>query len=344
MKILIIKLGALGDVLRTTPILEAYQVKDPGCKITWLVDPAHADILENNPRIDRVVAYTGEGLRLLKKESFDVALNLDKEPEALEAIFQVSAQKKMGFGRKQDGTLSPLDALSDYAYRLGIDDELKFKTNKKTYQEISFEQAGLRFEGQEYVYTLGEDSILFAKKHLKSLGFDALSAHHPVIGINTGSGNRFAGKRLPESALAKLAEMFQERLNAAIFLLGGQDEIERNLRIQKKVARPLINTGSHAIGRFAAIVRECDLVISGDTTAMHIAIATKVPVVVYFASTCPAEIELYGRGQKIVSAIECAPCYKKICPIDEQCMKDMGPEVLFKAAEKTLCLKETKTR
>ncbi len=340
MKILLIKLGALGDVLRTTPLLTAYKAKYPDCRITWLVDEAHADILKDNPKIERVVPRTTEGLNRLKKESFDLALNLDKEPEALDAVFEVSAAKKMGFGRKPDGALIPLDSSSDYAYRLGIDDELKFRTNQKTYQQISFEQAGLNFGGEEYVYSLPGESISFAKKHLKNLGFDALSAKRPVIGINTGSGTRFAGKRLPVRTLARLAEIFQERSGATVFLLGGPDEIARNLEIKNLTGRPVINTGSHTISRFAAIVQECDLIISGDTTAMHIAIAVKVPVLAYFASTCSAEIELYGRGQKIVSGIECAPCYKKNCPIDEQCMKDMDAETLFQAARASLRLKE----
>ena len=92
-------------------------------------------------------------------------------------------------------------------------------------------------------------------------------------------------------------------------------------------------TGSHSIKIFAAIVKTCDLVVTGDTTAMHIAIAVKTPVVAYFASTCAAEIELYGRGRKVVSSISCAPCYKKICPIDEQCMKDMRAEEIFNEAK-----------
>ena len=76
--------------------------------------------------------------------------------------------------------------------------------------------------------------------------------------------------------------------------------------------------------------------VTGDTTAMHIAIAVKTPVLAYFASTCAQEIELYGRGKKVVSGIACTPCYKKICPIDEQCMKDMKDEPLFREAKSLL--------
>ncbi len=330
MKILIIKLGALGDVLRTTPLLTALKIKHPRSEISWVVEAAHADILAGNPLIDEVLSYGAGTPRELARRSFDWAINLDKEPEALDAVMSVNAARKAGFGRSSEGKLMPLDPLSDYAYRLGIDDELKFRLNRKTYQEISFEQAGLLFQGEEYVFRSDDPSELAAQKHLKALGFER-SKMRPVIGLNTGSGRRFAGKRLPVETFVNLAERSVSSLGATVMLLGGEDEKERNIEIQKKATVPVLNTGSYAIRVFAGIVRHCDVVLTGDTTAMHIAIAVKVPVVAYFASTCASEIELYGRGVKIVSEIECAPCYKKICPIDEKCMSDMDPDVLFSA-------------
>ena len=336
MKILIVKLGALGDVLRTTPLLTAFQKTYPDAQVTWLVDPANSDVLKGNPLIHRLVPYSEKAVAALGSGHFDAAVNLDKEPEALSAIAAVNATRKMGFGKSSDGRVIPLDASSEYAVRLGIDDELKFRLNRKTYQEISFEQVGLKFKGEEYLFEPDTVSAARATASLRTQGYGTAFVGRPVIGINTGSGRRFAGKRLPTSSLVTLANLFLDRMGATVFLLGGEDEIERNREIQKMISRPVINTGSHPIGVFAAIVRECDAVISGDTTAMHVAIAVKVPVVAYFASTCASEIELYGRGQKVVSAIECAPCYKRVCPIDEQCMKDMEPEKLFGAARQVL--------
>lgn len=341
MKILIVKLGALGDVLRTTPLLTALKEKYPKSHITWVVDAGSADILAGNPLIDDVLCYTRATPGALARRPFDWAINLDKEPEALEAILAANAVHKKGFGRSEDGKLSPLDTLSDYAARLGIDDELKFRLNRKTYQEISFEQAGLVFRGEEYVFHADESSERAAKAHLKVLGFDHAKGRS-VVGLNTGSGRRFAGKRLPVATFARLAERSVRELGSTVFLLGGEDEIQRNLEIQKIAAVPIVNTGSHPIRTFAGIVRECAAVLSGDTTAMHIAIAVKVPVAAYFASTCASEIELYGRGVKVVSGIECAPCYKSVCPIDEKCMTDLDPEVLFSALKEALSLKRAR--
>ena len=334
MKILIVKLGALGDVLRTTPLLSGFRRKYPDSKITWLVDVRHRDILEGDVSIDELISYSPAAIEKLTKETYDLAINLDKETEALDAIMAARASGKLGFGRDKKGALCALDALSAYAYRLGVDDELKFRQNKKTYQEISFEQAGLAFQKEPYSFHLDEVSQTYADKHLTSLGVHLNSRQKPIVGINTGSGDRFAGKRLPVASYVELARKFYCGMKATVFLLGGRDEIERNAEIARLADFPVVNTGSHTIRQFAAIVKNCDLIVSGDTTAMHIAIAVGVPVIAYFGSTCAAEIELYGRGAKIVSEISCAPCYKKICPIDEQCMKDVQVKDIYKAAER----------
>lgn len=336
MRILIIKLGAMGDVLRTTPLLTALKKKYSASNISWLVNAPCRGVLEKNPLIDSLMDYSQENLHRLKTDRFDLSINLDKEPDAIDTMMAVPSKNRMGFGKSPEGKLCALNSLSDYAYRLGIDDDLKFRQNKKSYQEISFEQVGLKFNHEEYIFFVDPASALRAGNYLRSLGADLDRHDQPVIGLNTGSGARFAGKRLPVSTTLELIEKFSTRMNALIFILGGQDEVERNRAISQRSKYPVVNTGSHPIHDFAAIIRECDLVISGDTTAMHIAIGVKVPVVAYFASTCASEIELYGRGVKVISGISCAPCYKKLCPIGEQCMSEMSSEEIFLASKSLL--------
>jgi ADP-heptose:LPS heptosyltransferase len=335
-EILLVKLGALGDVLRTTPLLTALKSKYPASRITWVVDAPHMDVLKGNPRIDRLLDSSDASLKTIETEQFDLAVNLDKEPEATRFLMAAKAKEKHGFAQTEEGRLCATDALSDYAYRLGIDDELKFRKNQKTYQQISFEQLGMRFEGEEYVLSIPEEAEAQARAHLRNLGLEGMP--RPFIGLNTGAGNRFAGKRLPVGTLVDLCDRISEELGGTVLLLGGKDEIARNAEIQSRSKHALVNTGAHPIIRFAAIVRACDAVIAGDTTAMHIAIAVKTPVVAYFGSTCAQEIEMYGRGRKVVSPLDCAPCYKKKCPtvIEEQCMKDIKPSQILRELKELL--------
>jgi ADP-heptose:LPS heptosyltransferase len=334
MKILIVKLGAMGDVLRTTPLLKAFKKQYPKSEITWVVDAISAPVLDNNPLIHRVVIYGSPEIKVALSQTFDLAVNLDKENEALDTMEACLAGTKKGFGwdkdKKQVAALTPS---SEYAVRLGIDDELKFKTNQKTYQEISFEQLDLEFAGEEYQLNLAPEHESYAKEHLSRLGL-LTDSSTGIVGLNTGSGHRFAGKKLPKEHILRLAQILTERLKTRVVLLGGPEEAELNKAIEKEIKGFGVNLGTHhSILQFAALVSNCGLVITGDTIAMHIAIATKVPALVYFGSTCAKEIELYGRGQKMVSDIDCAPCYKRDCPIHEKCMSDMSLERIAEGAE-----------
>jgi ADP-heptose:LPS heptosyltransferase len=336
MRILLIKLGALGDVLRTTPLLEGLRKKYPGCEITWLVDARHRGVLERNAAINRLESLA-DGIGAWRSAQFDLAINLDKEPEALDAFAAANAKSKLGFGRNAQGELCGANPESEYAYQLGIDDDLKFRRNRKSYQQICFEQLGLEFRQEEYIFSPGSEEFQQAKRQLARSASNSTC----LVGVNTGSGTRFAGKRLPDESYKTLCEKLSNELGVTVLLLGGEDEVARNKWIEKNAKAPVVNAGSHPIGVFAGIVKACDLVITGDTTALHIAVAMRVPVLAYFASTCAQEIELYGRGRKIVSAIECSPCYKKICPIDEQCMKDMDVDMLVRNAKELLAFRET---
>lgn len=333
--ILIVKLGAMGDVLRTTPLLAALRRAHPGCKVTWIVDRSCSGVLVGNPWIHELWIREENAAERAAAGTYDLAICLDKEPEALDCIDKANAAVKRGFGWNAGRTgVTALNPASEYAVRLGIDDELKFRTNKKTYQQISYEQVELPYAFDEYVFESGEMDERYAEKHLRSLGVTP-NDYGRVIGINTGSGERFAGKKLPESHLLDLARRLAKATGREVLFLGGPEEHERNQKLEEASKGFGRNAGTnHTIRQFAAIVSRLGLVITGDTIAMHIAIAVKTPALVYFGSTCDAEIELYGRGEKLVSGLDCAPCYKRVCPKDdkEACMSGMLPEELEREA------------
>lgn len=329
--ILIVKLGAMGDVLRTTPLLAALRRAYPGCKVTWIVDRSCSGVLVGNRWIQELWIREENAAERASQGNYDLAICLDKEPEALDCIDKANAAVKRGFGWNADRTgVAALNPASEYAVRLGIDDELKFRTNQKTYQQISYEQVELPYAFDEYLFECGQDDERYAEHHLATLGVRP-EDYGSVVGINTGSGERFAGKKLPEANLIELARRLRQATGREVLLLGGPEEHERNRQLEAQCAGFARNAGTHhSIRQFASILSRLGLVITGDTIAMHIAIAVKTPALVYFGSTCHAEIELYGRGRKIVSGLACAPCYKRVCPKDdvEACMSGMQAEML----------------
>lgn len=324
-RILIIKLGATGDVLRTTPLLKPLKEKYKPSHITWLVDKSSVEVLNGNPFIDKLMVFDAESLAGLMVEQFDMVINFDKAYKAAAIAELVKGNNKYGFGLSRYGTVYPLNEESSYTFSLGLSDDLKFKKNKKTYQEMLFESMCMNYNKEEYILNVAEDDVLWAENYLKSQGFTKSDL---IIGLNTGGGDIFANKGWHEEGFLDLAELCVKNLNAKVILLGGPQEIEKNERLCKNSKIPLINSGNNTLCRFAGIVKQCDIVVSGDTLAMHIAIAVKTPVAVVFFSTCPQEIEFYGRGMAIAAKVDCAPCYKRSCEQDD-CIQDVSVERVY---------------
>jgi len=69
--------------------------------------------------------------------------------------------------------------------------------------------------------------------------------------------------------------------------------------------KPVNMDTNHSLTHFAAIISMCDLLVTGDTLALHFAIGLNVPTVAIFTSTCAQELDLYGRGMKIVTITDC---------------------------------------
>ena len=333
-RILIIKLAAMGDVLRTTTILLGLKAKYPQSNITWLTEENVSSLLKNNNYIDRLLVFNNESLLRLQVESFDVLICLDKEPKATALAMLASAKEKLGFGLSPEGSVFPLNPEAYYNFMLGISDNLKFKENRKTYQELIYETARLSYDQKyEYVFPDLSEEIRHARAFLNDMG---LSDGGLTVGLNTGSGPVFATKKWTIEGYSALASSLMKKLNAKVLLLGGPHETERNKAIER-IAKGVINTGnSHTLRFFSGIVGCCDLIVTGDTLALHIAIGLKKKVLLIIGSTCHQEIELYGRGEKIVSNFDCAPCYKSTCNKVPNCMDNITAEQVFDVAKKIL--------
>ncbi len=333
-RFLIIKFGAIGDALRTTPILKGIKRKWENSHITWITDDQSYPLLKYTPLIDRLLKFDLETLVLLMTQHFDYLYCFEKVQPALGLAKIAKSKTKLGFKMDKIGNLSIYNPESEYALLLGLSDPLKFYENQKTYQEIIFEMVGLKYEKDEYVFDLPDKYKKWAKNYLKEKG---VSEEDIVIGLNTGCGPVFATKKWTKKGFKELSEIIKNKYpEFKILLLGGPSEQERNKWLSDQLGDMVINTGLNPIEYFAGIVNRCDLIVTADTLAMHLAIALKKRVVVFFGSTCHQEVELYGRGEKIISDFDCSPCYLKECPKDFTCMDALTAERVFKSVENQL--------
>ena len=99
--------------------------------------------------------------------------------------------------------------------------------------------------------------------------------------------------------------------------MGGNEDTERNLKIyeslSENIKKNIIYTPTNSgIRNGACFMNICDIVITGDSFGMHLAIALKKYVIAWFGLSCWSEIDLYERGEKLIpEGLECAPCWKK---------------------------------
>ncbi len=317
-RVLVIKLGALGDVIRTEVILRAIKARLPRSHITWVTRPSASKMLANNPLIDRLLAFNFEATYCLGHEKFDLCLSLDKDPAPAALAMRVQCPDKRGIGLSEWGTPLPLNPECAEYFALGLSNELKFRKNRKSYSQLICEAVGLEYDGRPYRLYPGPHNRGRAEQLFESLN---VPSDEKVIGLNVGAGNVFANKTWRTRRFVQLAERLIHRGDCVVALLGGPAEAARHRLMLRKLGRAVLDTGCHNSPLdFAAIVERCDVVVTGDTTALHVAVAMGVPVVALFGPTCPQEIELFSRGDKIVSPAPCGPCYLRRCQKTPNCM------------------------
>lgn len=332
-RILIIKLGAGGDVLRTVALLEGLKTKFPVSHITWVTEKLFFPLLEGHPQIDRLSGLDHVSLLPLGTEYFDMLINLDKVPVATALAEQVNSVAKYGFGMDRFGSLRPFNHLADYAFQLGLSDRLKFHENTQTYPETIYEICALPYAGQAYRLYLNQQQ----QEQASAFRHQYLQGKKHLIGLNTGSGPVFATKKWKLEYWVELAQHLDRELSVRLCLLGGPDESERNREILTRSNIPLVNTGTdNTLERFIGIVSAQDLVISSDTMAMHIALALGKKIVALFGPTSALEVDLFGQGIKLVSDLDCSPCYRKTCEKDPTCMDLLGPRAVLDAVRQLL--------
>ncbi|GBE03976.1 hypothetical protein BMS3Abin09_00900 [bacterium BMS3Abin09] len=97
--------------------------------------------------------------------------------------------------------------------------------------------------------------------------------------------------------------------------------------------RPIKTPTTEGLRRGIAYVDLSDIVVSGDSLGMHIAVGLRKYVVVWFGLACAHEIELFGRGVKIMSGVSCEPCCKSTCD-DLKCLDEISLQAIYDAVIK----------
>ena len=316
-KILIIKLDAIGDVLRTTSILPAVKRKYPNAHITWLTKRSSREIFVNNNYVDELLIFESEELfAKLSAIQFDLVLHPDTSPVSASLASYARGSMKKGFILNSIGKVVPVDETGIEWIEMGAFDQFK-KQNIKTYQEIIHSILGLEYQKDKIIINLTESEKSFASAFYKT---NRLDRYKFLIGLNTGSSHRWSLKQWPEEKFYGLIKKLNNYSGLGILLFGGKDEAEKNKHLLE-AGENVIDTGSsNTLREFFALMDIPQLVLTGDTLALHTATALGKKTICMFGPTSANEIEDYGIIKKVSPDMDCLVCYKNSCNFKPNCM------------------------
>lgn len=316
MNILIIKIGALGDVVRTSFIAQALRDKyrDQNPAIFWIANEDAKPLFVNKVYIDNLLISKDKNQ--LKGINFDLVVNLEEDKENAKLVSDLKPKKIIGVFLNEKGEVdytpdsSPwfdMSMISKFGRKKA--DLLKIK-NKKTHRELMAKIMDVNPEKFEPFLRLNEYQRKIACDFLRRYN---LSRTDLIIGVNTGAADRWP-KSLPVKKTVQLIDEIYKKYNARILLFGGPNEIERNREIIKLTKSPIIDTGSgNDLIEFPALISICSLFITTDSLGLHISLALKRKTICLIGPTLPNEIGMYGHGKRIVAKSKCAVCLKKDC-------------------------------
>ena len=317
-RVLLIKLGAIGDVIRTTPLLRRLRQERPGCFISWLtLTPA----ILPQAAVDEILKFDFASALQLQGRRFDVVINLDKEKEACALLNAVQAPEKFGYAlREYDGVPWPVNAQAAHKFLTGVFDQVS-QANTKPYVQEIFELCGYDFRGEEYVFDPHADK-----------GYDWTARlpapAGPRIGLNTGCGDRWTTRLWSDEKWISLIYGLRAAGYVPV-LLGGEAEDARNRMLQ--AATGAAYPGTFPLPQFINLMHQMDGIVTQVTMAMHISIALGKPTILMNNIFNPHEFDLYGRGQIVAPDKECVCFYRGTCRLGTSCMEDLPAEKVLAA-------------
>lgn len=308
--LLIVKHGALGDVVRTSYFARALREKfGDALRLSWLTAPAAAPLLRFNPHIDDLWTNFAEA----QPYRYDRVYSLDDELDVLQGVARLNTAAITGAllrGERPDYSDDAagwfdMGLLSRFGKARA--DELK-KLNTRGHAEIFSEIFGVA----------GVEPHFYGNPRMVQWAAQALAGHPKVVGINPFAGGRWPSKELRLSELNALIDAIVAGDSpfgpgCAVMLIGAGADRDRNLELA--AARPgapiLVPNTDDSVLRLAALVGRLRALITSDSLAMHLAIAQRVPTVAFFAPTSAPEIDDFGCVRKVVSTAPDYCSYRK---------------------------------
>lgn len=298
--ILIIKPGAVGDLLLMAPVIRALKRYSPEAKISLLVGSENtAALFKNDTRITETIVFERCGRHrslsarislwnYLRIRGYDLVLNYQRSN--LKTWFLASAALPCRVLVYHKAEHRAVHAVVNYL---------------ETLIPLGLMPADLELE-----LVLDDEARTFARDFFSSQGLDGKT----VIALNPGATH--AVNRWPANRFAELADLISDQLHACPLIIGGPDDVPlADEIVAMSRAMPISLAGKTSLLQLGAVLEKCNLLVSGDTGPLHMATASGTNVIGLFGAADPARTGPVGKGHRVIQAgkVRCVPCRSRCC-------------------------------
>ena len=334
MNILIVRLGALGDVVHTVPAAAALRRAFPEAVIDWLVDARHRAIVDLTTVVDRAIPLESPTLagwtaavRVLRGTPYDVAIDLQGLMKSALLARASGAARVVGFSIWH----------------------LREKTARPFYSDAHDAEGGhVIHKNLRLLQAVGveDDEIRFPLADVPSPALDLLAQRIPggrrFALINAGAA--WPNKRWPPERFGELAAFLDDACGLTPVVLWGPGEQSLAETVIAASSNTAIAAPPTGLADLVALARASALVISGDTGPLHIATAVGTPTVSIFGPTDPNRNGPHDAADVAVSRFETCAChYERRCHETAWCLADVSTAEVCAAVQRRLAADSTRS-
>lgn len=338
MKVLIVKVSALGDVVHALPVLAWLKSADPQMEIDWLVEESFAPLLEGHPLIRKVVclrtkawrkAGAEEGIRQalavgaeLRRERYDVALDLQGNSKS--GLFTLLSRAPLRYGFDRTGTREWPNRLATNR-KVALSDEAFHITDRSlAIAQAAFPDGNV----QRLAGPLAVDRAASGRVELQLRERGLVS--RPIVVLHYGT--TWKTKLWALKNWQQLAVRLCEAGVQPLLTWGNDEELAAAEAIRAASGERAIVWPRGTLPELVALLARADLVVGGDTGPIHIAAAVGTPTVSLFRVTDARRNGPRGGVHLCLQTpLDCSPCLRKSCERDRECAASITVEAVEEA-------------
>jgi lipopolysaccharide heptosyltransferase II len=340
-RILAIRLDNIGDVIMLGPALRALHQAYPRADITLMASPAGSQVAPLLPWVNDVITWRASWQDIVK----DAPVDIEKEQELVRLLRERSFDAAFIFTSFSQSPYPPAYActLAEIPQRIGQSKEFggallthwvkpapdhSYQVDRNLHLLRS---VGIPADSNRLELRIGEEDRRSTDALLLQAG---IQPGTPFFALAPGASAK--ARRYDEARLADAARHIIAEIKLPIVLLGSQREVGRFSRLEALAAEEIgVHSliGQTTLAQMAAVIQSADVVLTNNSSALHMSAAFQRPMVVLYSGTELFEQWLppYARARILHQATGCSPCYRFDCPYHMECL-DIPAEDVAEAA------------